>query len=209
EFKKTIKLIVLCVLSLKRCHSVQDQFLVRLYFSVFLFLGTKSERIRSSLKHFTVGPAGELGANSSKNIFRFADGSFMLIPSKKCCGILLNIWLVLKYYSCGPYSCWGVNAAGNIAIRRVSVPLRIQDLVKYITENRSCFLLGALFMVEVDADGNVFGVDTQGNLVVGVTISNPPGSSWTNIGICLNGHKHVTFDLGRLYVICSDGSIRR
>ncbi len=34
----------------------------------------------------------------------------------------------LKYYSCGPYSCWGVNAAGNIVIRRVSIPLRIQDL---------------------------------------------------------------------------------
>uniref|UniRef100_A0A8C2GT21 Uncharacterized protein n=1 Tax=Cyprinus carpio TaxID=7962 RepID=A0A8C2GT21_CYPCA len=191
EFKKTIKLIVLCVLSLKRCHSVQDQFLVRLYFSVFLFLGTKSERIRSSLKHFTVGPAGELGANSSKNIFRFADGSFMLIPSKKCCGILLSVQSVY---------CFTFRHLAGAEVLQLS-----------------CFLLGyllvlynlALFMVEVDADGNVFGVDTQGNLVVGVTISNPPGSSWTNIGICLNGHKHVTFDLGRLYVICSDGSIRR
>ncbi len=34
----------------------------------------------------------------------------------------------LKYYSCGPYSCWGVNAAGNVLIRRVSAPLRFQDL---------------------------------------------------------------------------------
>uniref|UniRef100_A0A8C2B9A6 Uncharacterized protein n=1 Tax=Cyprinus carpio TaxID=7962 RepID=A0A8C2B9A6_CYPCA len=105
----------------------------------------------------------------------------------------------LKYYSCGPYSCWGVNTAGNIIIRRVRI------------ENRCDHALGeALFMVEVDADGNVFAETII--LVyfrVGVTISNPPGSSWTNIGICLNGHKHVTFDLGRLYVICSDGSIRR
>ncbi len=34
----------------------------------------------------------------------------------------------LKYYSCGPYSCWGVNAAGNVLIRRVIAPLRFQDL---------------------------------------------------------------------------------
>lgn len=25
----------------------------------------------------------------------------------------------LSYYSCGPYSCWGVNSAGNIFLRRV------------------------------------------------------------------------------------------
>lgn len=52
---------------------------------VFLFLGTRFERISSSLKHFTVGPAGELGANSSNNVFKFVDGSFKQIPSKNCC----------------------------------------------------------------------------------------------------------------------------
>uniref|UniRef100_A0A8C2FXN8 Fish-egg lectin n=1 Tax=Cyprinus carpio TaxID=7962 RepID=A0A8C2FXN8_CYPCA len=104
----------------------------------------------------------------------------------------------LKYYSCGPYSCWVVNAAGNIIIRRVR--LGVFDV-----------LSRSMSMVDVETDGSVFAVDTQGSLFqrVGVTISNPPGSSWTNIVICLNGHKHVTFDLGRLYVICSDGSIMR
>uniref|UniRef100_A0A8C2FWW3 Uncharacterized protein n=1 Tax=Cyprinus carpio TaxID=7962 RepID=A0A8C2FWW3_CYPCA len=202
EFKKTIKLIVLCVLSLKDV----TQF--------FLFLGTKSERIRSSLKHFTVGPAGELqvGANSSKNIFRFADGSFKLIPSKKCCGILLSVQSVYCFafrHLAGAevLQLWPVQLLGSERRR------------EYRHQKGKCASCGgsgvfeavarALFMAEVDADGNVFGVDTQGNLVVGVTISNPPGSSWTNIVICLNGHKHVTFDLGRLYVICSDGSIMR
>uniref|UniRef100_A0A8C2GT19 Uncharacterized protein n=1 Tax=Cyprinus carpio TaxID=7962 RepID=A0A8C2GT19_CYPCA len=149
---------------------------------VFLFLGTKSERIRSSLKHFTVGPAGELGANSSKNIFRHLAGAevLQLWPVQ-----LLGSERRREYRHQKGASCGGSGVFEAVA--------------------------RALFMVEVDADGNVFGVDTQGNLVqiVGVTISNPPGSSWTNIGICLNGHKHVTFDLGRLYVICSDGSIRR
>lgn len=55
---------------------------------VFLFLGTSFERIGLSAKHFTVGPAGELGANSSNNVFKFVDGSFKLIPGKKCCGML-------------------------------------------------------------------------------------------------------------------------
>ncbi len=64
---------------------------------VFLFLGTRFERIRASLKHFTVGPAGELGANSSNNVFKFSDGSFKQIPSKKCCGVLPSVQSILLY----------------------------------------------------------------------------------------------------------------
>ncbi|XP_073694408.1 fish-egg lectin-like [Garra rufa] len=206
---------------------------------VFLFLGTRFERIRSSLKHFTVGPAGQLGANSSNNVFKFADGSFKLIPSIQlkqvdaggdqiivgvspiddvfCLNKDANnvrpsgdaLWVQLagklKYYSCGPYSCWGVNAAGNVVIRRSVTGASCGGSGTFEA------VAGALSMVEVASDGNVFGVDAQGNLYIraGVTISNPPGSSWTNVVICPNGHKHVTFDLGMLYVICSDGSIRR
>ncbi|KAF4114570.1 fish-egg lectin-like [Onychostoma macrolepis] len=206
---------------------------------VFLFLGTGFQSIRASLKHFTVGPAGELGANSSNNVFKFADGSFKQIPSIQfkqvdaggdqiivgvspvddvfCLSKDANNvrpsgdapWVQLagklKYYSCGPSSCWGVNAAGNVLLRR------------FVT-GASCggsgafeAVSGTLSMVEVASDGNVFGVDPQGNLLqrAGVSISNLFGSTWTNILICPNGHKHVTYDLGRLYVICSDGSIRR
>uniref|UniRef100_A0A671L0I8 Uncharacterized protein n=1 Tax=Sinocyclocheilus anshuiensis TaxID=1608454 RepID=A0A671L0I8_9TELE len=57
---------------------------------VFLFLGTSFERVKLSTKHFTVGPAGELGANSSNNIFKFKDGSFKLIPGKKSCKRVAN-----------------------------------------------------------------------------------------------------------------------
>uniref|UniRef100_A0A9J8BZV4 Fish-egg lectin-like n=1 Tax=Cyprinus carpio carpio TaxID=630221 RepID=A0A9J8BZV4_CYPCA len=65
----------------------------------------------------------------------------------------------LKYYSCGPYRCWGVNAAGNIIIRRSVTGASCGGSGVFEA------IAGALFMVEVDADGNVFGVDTQGNLV--------------------------------------------
>ncbi|XP_048013413.1 fish-egg lectin-like [Megalobrama amblycephala] len=206
---------------------------------VFLFLGTSFERIGLSAKHFTVGPAGELGANSSNNVVKFVDGSFKLIPGIQFkqvdAGgdqIIVGVspvddvfclnkdnnnvgpssdapWVQLagklKYYSCGPYSCWGVNSAGNVLIRRFVTGAACggSNVFEAVT--------GALSMVEVATDGNVFGIDPQGNLLqrVGVSISNPFGSSWTVIYICPNGHKHVTFDLGWLYVICSDGSVRR
>uniref|UniRef100_A0A8C1QYM7 Uncharacterized protein n=1 Tax=Cyprinus carpio TaxID=7962 RepID=A0A8C1QYM7_CYPCA len=140
-----------------------------------LFLWSTIHLIRSSLKHFTVGPAGELGANSSKNIFRFADGSFKLISSKKCCGILLSVQSVY---------CFTFRHLAGAEVLQLSC-----SLLGYLLA-----IAGALFMVEVDADGSVFG---------SVSLYH------TDIVICLNGHKHVTFDLGRLYVICSDGSIMR
>uniref|UniRef100_A0A8C1M9G4 Uncharacterized protein n=1 Tax=Cyprinus carpio TaxID=7962 RepID=A0A8C1M9G4_CYPCA len=204
EFKKTIKLIVLCVLSLKdvtQCKIMIPGTLKQIDAGLGMVGG-----------HFTVGPAGELGANSSKNIFRFADGSFKLISSKKCCGILLSVQSV--------YCFTFRHLAGAEVLQLWPIMLSswVSSCIVQSVTGASCGGSGvfeavarALSMVEVDADGSVFGVDTQGNLVqiVGVTISNPPGSSWTNIVICLNGHKHVTFDLGRLYVICSDGSIMR
>ncbi|KAL1275915.1 hypothetical protein QQF64_035538 [Cirrhinus molitorella] len=186
----------------------------------FLFLGTRFEKIGSSLKHFTVGPAGELGANSSNNVFKFADGSFKEIPSIQLkqvdAGgdqIIVGVspvedvfclikdannarpsgdapWIQLagklKYYSCGPYSCWGVNGAGNVVIRRSVTGATCGSPGAFEAVD------GALSMVEVASDGNVFGVDTQGSLFqrVGVTTSNPPGLRWTGFSICPNGHKH-------------------
>uniref|UniRef100_A0A8C1MD22 Uncharacterized protein n=1 Tax=Cyprinus carpio TaxID=7962 RepID=A0A8C1MD22_CYPCA len=173
----------------------------------------------SSLKHFTVGPAGELGANSSKNIFRFADGSFKLISSKKCCGILLSVQSVY---------CFTFRHLAGIMLSSWVSSCIVQSVTGASCGGSGVFeaVARALSMVEVDADGSVFGFKKTDYYEekcffslaetiilwyfrVGVTISNPPGSSWTNIVICLNGHKHVTFDLGRLYVICSDGSIMR
>uniref|UniRef100_A0A8C1M9X1 Uncharacterized protein n=1 Tax=Cyprinus carpio TaxID=7962 RepID=A0A8C1M9X1_CYPCA len=159
-----------------------------------LFLWSTIHLIRSSLKHFTVGPAGELGANSSKNIFRFADGSFKLISSKKCCGILLSVQSVY---------CFTFRHLAGIMLSSWVSSCVVQSVTGASCGGSGVFeaIAGALFMVEVDADGSVFGVDTQGNLSVSLY--------HTDIVICLNGHKHVTFDLGRLYVICSDGSIMR
>ncbi|CAM4730476.1 unnamed protein product [Leuciscus chuanchicus] len=194
-------------------------------------------KVGSSLKHFSVGPAGQLGVDAADKIFKLQGGSFVQIPGllkqvdaggdQIISGVNVNDeifclnmdannkwpsstfpWVLingqLKYYSCGPYSCWGVNSADQIYI------------LKDVTSNAcsgSGFvnIPGHLSMIEVATDGSVFGVNSQGNLYqrTGVTRSNPAGTDWISMVVCPNGHKHVSFDLGFLWVVCVDGSIRR
>ncbi|XP_056311008.1 fish-egg lectin-like [Danio aesculapii] len=205
---------------------------------LFLFLGNHFRKINATMKHFTVGPAGELGVNLSNTVLKFQSGQFSSIPvnfkqvdaggDQIVVGVtpLNDVFCLnkdannvgpsgnfpwvqlsgkLKYYSCGPYSCWGVNSAGNTVIRR--------SITGASCGGSGIFELigGSLSMIEVATDGNVFGIDLQGNLLqrTGVSASNPIGSGWLGYLVCPDGHKHVTYDLGRLYVICSDGSIRR
>lgn len=50
---------------------------------LFLFLGNNFRKINANMKHFTVGPAGELGINSSNTVLKFQSGQFSSIPGKK------------------------------------------------------------------------------------------------------------------------------
>ncbi|XP_016112867.1 fish-egg lectin-like [Sinocyclocheilus grahami] len=70
----------------------------------------------------------------------------------------VNINGKLKYYSCGPYSCWGVNSNDNIYI--------IRDVSNNVCSGSGSFvnIPGLLSMIEVATDGSVFGVNSQGNL---------------------------------------------
>ncbi|TRY65823.1 hypothetical protein DNTS_018001 [Danionella cerebrum] len=204
---------------------------------VFLFLGNSFVKINGTFKHFTVGPAGEFGVSPANLLFKFDRGAFRQIQGvfkqvdagseivgavspvddAFCLNKDVNslgpsgnfLWNTLsgklKYYSCGPYSCWGVNAAENVFIRR-----NVADLSCTGTGVNE-IISGSLSMVEVATDGSVYGVDYQGNLLqrLGVSAAVPAGTSWQGLTICPVAHKHVTFDLGRLWVICSDGSIRR
>ncbi|XP_048013041.1 fish-egg lectin-like [Megalobrama amblycephala] len=203
---------------------------------VFLFLGNSFVRISGSLKHFTVGPAGEFGVSPSNVLFKFQSGSFRQIQGSfkqvdagseivagvnpiddvSCINRDTNnngppanlVWTQLtgrlKYYSCGPYSCWGVNFTENVFLKRNVTGSACGG------SSFSEIINGTLSMVEVATDGSVYGVNSQGSLLqrFGVSPSNPAGTGWQGIVVCPNGHKHVTYDLGRLWVICSDGSIR-
>ncbi|KAL1275914.1 hypothetical protein QQF64_035537, partial [Cirrhinus molitorella] len=159
---------------------------------VFLLLGNEFRRINVTMKHFTVGPAGELAVNLSNSVFKFQSGQFSSIPvtfkqvdaggDQIIVGVtpLDDIFCLLKdannvgsasnfpwvqlagklmYYSCGPYSCWGVNAAGNIVIRRGVTGASCVGVGAFD------ILSGSMSMVEVATDGNVFAVDIQGALL--------------------------------------------
>ncbi|XP_036812888.1 fish-egg lectin isoform X1 [Oncorhynchus mykiss] len=65
---------------------------------------------------------------------------------------------------------------------------------------------GKLSMIEVATDGSVFGVNSAGQVYTrdGITASKPEGTGWSNVPMYMP-MKHVTYDLGRLWVISNSG----
>nr|WP_240914652.1 tectonin domain-containing protein [Polaribacter sp. 20A6]AAK01372.1 putative membrane protein [Carassius auratus]AAK01373.1 putative membrane protein [Carassius gibelio] len=205
---------------------------------IFVLIDNIFTKISGSLKHFSVGPAGQLGVNTANNIFRFQSGGFVRLEGllnqvdaggdQIIAGVNMyddifcsnmdanNKWLSsnipwiniggkLKYYSCGPYSCWGVNHNDQIFI--------MKDVSSSVCSGSGSFvnIPGLLSMIEVATDGSVYGVNSQGSLFkrTGVTRCTPDGTDWIPVVACPNGHQHVSFDLGVLWVVCVDGSIRK
>ncbi|XP_046899889.1 lectin L6-like isoform X2 [Hypomesus transpacificus] len=64
----------------------------------------------------------------------------------------------LKYYSCGPYSCWGVNSADHIFVRK--------GVNSFNCEGDGTWqeVPGSLSMIEVGSDGSVYGVNSVGDV---------------------------------------------
>ncbi|KAM4014957.1 fish-egg lectin-like [Anomaloglossus baeobatrachus] len=107
----------------------------------------------------------------------------------------------LKYYSCGPYGCWGVNAIDNIYYRHNVQPT-------YCKGSRWQHIDGRLKMVEVGSDGSVYGVNSNGKVYKreGITDGNPIGTSWTQLKF-YDVMKHVSYDQGNLWLITKKGII--
>uniref|UniRef100_A0A673NAL4 Fish-egg lectin-like n=1 Tax=Sinocyclocheilus rhinocerous TaxID=307959 RepID=A0A673NAL4_9TELE len=211
---------VLLLFSCQFLHTLGKRFFFFFFFYPFVLIDNVFTKINISLKHFSVGPAGQLGVNTANNIFKFQSGNFIQFPGllkqvdaggdQIIAGVNITTpWVhingKLKYYSCGPYSCWGVNSYDYIFI--------IRDVSNNVCSGSGVFvnIPGLLSMIEVATDGSVFGVNYQGNLYqrTAVTRSNPVGTDWISMVACPNGHKHVSFDLGVLWVVCVDGSIRK
>ncbi|XP_067289748.1 fish-egg lectin-like [Pseudorasbora parva] len=205
---------------------------------VFVLNNTVFTKTDMSLKHFSIGPAGQLGVDTANKIYKLQGGSFVQVSGllkqvdaggdQIIAGVNMNDdifclnmdannkwpssttpWVhingKLKYYSCGPYSCWGVNSGDQIFI--------LKDVSSNACAGSGKFenIGGLLSMIEVGTDGSVFGVNYQGSLFqrTGITRSNPAGTGWIAMVVCPNGHKHVSFDLGSLWVVCVNGSIRK
>ncbi|XP_056399738.1 fish-egg lectin-like [Hyla sarda] len=107
----------------------------------------------------------------------------------------------LKYYSCGPYGCWGVNSANNIYYRYDVTPTSCRG-------SRWQQIEGSLVMVEVGTDGSVYGVNAQGYLFKrdGISASNPTGTFWTIMDFC-GTFRHVSYDDGNLWLLGKSGDI--
>lgn len=63
----------------------------------------------------------------------------------------------MKYYSCGPCGCWGVNSNNGIFYRYGVQPMACQGSQWQSVE-------GTLTMVEVGTDCSVYGVDPMGDV---------------------------------------------
>ncbi|XP_018410273.1 PREDICTED: fish-egg lectin-like, partial [Nanorana parkeri] len=109
----------------------------------------------------------------------------------------------LKYYSCGPVGCWGVNSGNSIYFRHNVNPTACQG-------NQWQHIEGSLVMIEVGTDGSVYGVNSAGNVYrrEGISAKTPIGTSWTQLDFCAT-FKHVTYDNGYLWLINPSGGIYR
>ncbi|XP_030635274.1 fish-egg lectin-like [Chanos chanos] len=206
---------------------------------IYTLYGNTWTQLPGKLKHVTVGPAGVWGTAPNDQIYRLVGGQWSLVKGilKQidaggdqfvagvnrhyhifCLGKSGTVpikgpdsrvpWVRvpggLNYYSCGPISCWGVTGGDQIFIRKKVTPTSCAGPVNWEHVG------GSLSMIEVSAEGHVYGVNSNGNVYIrnGVTDSNPTGTGWTEVGLCFKA-KHVSYDLGHLWVIKKDGSIMK
>ncbi|XP_053307907.1 fish-egg lectin-like [Spea bombifrons] len=101
----------------------------------------------------------------------------------------------LKYYSCGPLGCWGVNSNNQIYYRYGVSPSACRGSHWKQVD-------GSLIMVEVGTDGSVYGVNSAGNVYKreGISAATPTGTSWTQLDFG-GAFKHVAYDQGILWLL--------
>ncbi|XP_046881807.1 fish-egg lectin-like isoform X1 [Hypomesus transpacificus] len=109
----------------------------------------------------------------------------------------------LKYYSCGPYSCWGVNSGDQIFVRK--------GVNSFNCEGDGTWqkVPGSLSMIEVGSDGSVYGVNSAGGVFRRDSTSacQPEGTGWTHLPLYSGQVKHVSYDLGHLWLILNNDAI--
>ncbi|XP_056398406.1 fish-egg lectin-like [Hyla sarda] len=189
--------------------------------------------LSGQLIHVSVGAAGVWGVTNSNTVFKYQDNSWVSVNgalkqidaggNKYVAGVnsqnsvyCLNQDQVvslattltytsidgsLKYYSCGLYGCWGVNGNNEVFYRYGVQPTACSG-TKW--EN----IKGSLAMVEVGADGSVYGVSPEGDVYKRDEVSemNPVGTQWIKLNVC-GKYRHVSYDMGILWLIALNGDI--
>ncbi|XP_051901309.1 fish-egg lectin-like [Pristis pectinata] len=108
----------------------------------------------------------------------------------------------LIYYSCGPISCWGVDPSGRVMVR-----LGVQPQCCVGRSWRR--LPSRMAMLEVASDGTVYAVNRSGLLFrrLGISRFNPVGSHWKKVDIVGRRFRHVTADLGAIWLVERNGNV--
>ncbi|CAH2318885.1 Hypothetical predicted protein [Pelobates cultripes] len=156
-------------------------------------------RLNGALKQVDAGGNVFLGGvNSADNIYCLSQD---LTLSKGTSLPFIQLDGSLKYYSCGRYSCWGVNSNNDIFYRLNVSPNDCKG-----SEWRQ--VDGNMIMVEVATDGSVYGINTIGNVYKreGISFSNPGGTEWSLLTV-YGPFKHVSYDNGVLWLLDSERNI--
>ncbi|XP_054853088.1 uncharacterized protein LOC129341749 [Eublepharis macularius] len=170
--------------------------------AIYKFIGGNWTLVSGLLKQIDAGGSQFIvGVNMNDDIYCLPKSSAIVADS----GLTLP-WIhiegKLKYYSCGPLGCWGVNSADAIYYRHGVTP-------DSCAGSRWQNVPGAFSMIEVGTEGDVFGVNSNGNIFrrKGITKSNPIGTYWAQVEKKLGKAKHVSYDLDQLWVVTYEGNV--
>ncbi|XP_072409654.1 fish-egg lectin-like [Chiloscyllium punctatum] len=108
----------------------------------------------------------------------------------------------MKYYSCGPQTCWGVSPSGYVFCR-----LNVHPGSCTGTHWRR--VDGRFLMVEVGTDGTVYGIDIRGRVFrrTGISRCRPEGRRWVRVHFLRRSFRHVSVDLGILWLVERNGNV--
>ncbi|EMP34308.1 Fish-egg lectin [Chelonia mydas] len=161
--------------------------------NVYTLYGDSWVQLPGSLKHVSVGPAGVWGVNKNNNIYKLVGGSW-----KKVTGLLKQI------DAGGDVFVAGVSMNGGIYClsRPAAVSVNNASTLPWVNTAWQN-IPGKLSMIEVGTEGSVYGVNSAGQIYRrdGITKSNPIGTTWTQVASFLCKCKHVSYDLGLLWLI--------
>ncbi|XP_062390724.1 fish-egg lectin-like [Sardina pilchardus] len=170
--------------------------------SVFKLVATKFVQVPGLVKQIDAGGDQFVsGANHDDTPFCLPMDSTIGYTGEKSDANWVGINGSLKYYSCGPYSCWGVNSQDQIFVRKGVNSTDCEGVGDWQ------HIPGSLSMIEVGGDGSVYGVNSNGDVYRRdfVTDCKPQGTRWTHVSIYSGQVKHVSYDTGHLWIVLKKG----
>ncbi|XP_056399726.1 fish-egg lectin-like [Hyla sarda] len=166
---------------------------------VFKLQDNKWKLVTGYLKQVDAGGDKFLaGVNAQDNIFCLMQNCTV---SRSSLVTFLPLDGSLKYYSCGPFGCWGVNNVDDIFYRQDVSPNTCQGSKWQQVD-------GKLIMVEVGTDGSVYGVNSVGEAFKreGISAKTPTGTAWKRLDFCAT-FSHVTYDAGFLWLLSENDDV--